>query len=361
MKPSRDSGKLSRRSFLVGASALVLGGVTGCATTSVAATPTRSASTETLTVLGTADEEYVRGMCRAFEVQSGIRTTYQRKSAGEALDLLRVQKAAPQFSVWWGGSADGYIAAKASGVLERYEPKGAAAIPRRFKDPDGAWTGVYVGVLGLAANLRLLGQLGLPVPATWADLAGPIYAGQLALGHPATSGTAYTMLATIAQLDQRDLERTFAYFGALHLNLAGRPYEVSGAATPRLAAQGKAALGVAFAHDVVAAIEDGGADLRVIYPADGTGYEIGGMALVRGGPSPDLGRRFLDWAVSAPAQELGPLFTAYQIPTNPDARVPPQSVRLASVKTIDYDFAWAGANRDALVDRFNRTIAPPPA
>jgi iron(III) transport system substrate-binding protein len=284
-----------------------------------------------------------------------------RKSAGESLDLLRTQRTAPRFSVWWGGSADEYLAAKADGLLEPYSPRGSAVIPRRFKDPDNAWTGVYVGVLAIAANRAVLARKGRPVPTRWADLVDPAYRGLLALGHPATSGTAYTTLATIAQLNGRDADRTFAYVAALHRNLDGRPYESSGATTPRTAAKGDAGIAVAFAHDIVAAIEDGAADLQVVYPAEGTGYEIGGTALVRRGPAPDLGRRFLDWALTAPAQELGPLFTAYQIPTNPDAKVPLQSVRLASVKTIDYDFAWAGANRDALVERFNRTISPPPA
>jgi len=67
----------------------------------------------------------------------------------------------------------------------------------------------------------------------------------------------------------------------------------------------------------------------------------------------------MDWASSARAQELGPLFTAYQIPTNPDAKVPAKSVRLSAVKTIAYDVVWAGESRQLLVERFSAAIAPP--
>jgi hypothetical protein len=30
------------------------------------------------------------------------------------------------------------------------------------------------------------------------------------------------------------------------------------------------------------------------------------------------------------------------------------------VKTIEYDFRWSGLNRQTLLARYNRTIAPPP-
>jgi iron(III) transport system substrate-binding protein len=337
----------------------LLSGVLGCtaAAPSAPATPPGG----TLRILGTADEGYVRGMARAFELETGIKTEYVRQSAGEALGTLKTQRAQPRFSVWWGGSIDGYIAADADGLLTPYQPRGSAQIPRQYKAADGAWTGVWVGALALAVNPRVLAAKGLPEPTSWADLANPIYAGQIALGHPATSGTAYTMLATIMQLHHRDLDAGYAYLQALDRNVVLGRYETSGATTPRIVARGDAAIGVAFSHDIVATIRDGATDLKEVFPTEGTGYEIGGMALLKNGPEPELAKRFLDWALTARAQELGPLFTAYQIPTNPDAKVPEQSVRLSSVKTIDYDFAWAGTNRDTLVDRFSRTVARPPA
>jgi iron(III) transport system substrate-binding protein len=84
------------------------------------------------------------------------------------------------------------------------------------------------------------------------------------------------------------------------------------------------------------------------------------MALVKNAPNSAEGRRFMDWALSDRAEELGPLFSAYQIPTNPDARVPQQSVRLSSIKTISHDFRWAGDHRRELVTRFSISLAPAP-
>src|SRR5688572_2911781 len=94
-------------------------------------------STGTLTILGTPQEEYIQGIARAFEAETGVKTTYVRLSSGEALAKLRADKNNPQFSVWWGGPADGYIAANNEGLLEPYKPQGFDRIPNQYKDPNG--------------------------------------------------------------------------------------------------------------------------------------------------------------------------------------------------------------------------------
>jgi iron(III) transport system substrate-binding protein len=314
-------------------------------------------SSQSLTILGSPEEEYVRGMVQAFEKDTGVKANYIRRSSGEALEMIRMG-GAPSFSVWWGGPIDGYIEAVSEGLLEPYEPRNFGIIPRKYKDADGYWTGVYVGVLAIVVNERVLREKGLPEPIGWADLAKLVYRGHIALAHPATSGTAYTMLSTVLQLYGKDLDRGFNYFRAVRENVWG--YERSGSAPVRIVGQGEAAIGVAFSHDIVAATESGYTDLRIVYPAEGTGYEIGGMALLRGAPDPEAGKRFMDWALGANAQEMGPEFNAYQIPTNPDAKVHQKSARISEVNTIDYDFEWAGNNRFELIRRFNTTVAPPP-
>ena len=317
----------------------------------------RVGSSGGLSVLGSPKEEYVRGMVEAFEKESGVKTSYIRRSSGEALDMIRIAKS-PSFSVWWGGPIDGYIQAVAQGLLEPYMPRAFGIIPKKYKDANGYWTGIYVGVLAIAVNTKVLAEKGLPEPVGWADLVKPVYRGELSIAHPSTSGTAYTALATVLQLYGKDLDRGFNYFRALDANVI--EYQRAGDAPARIVGQGEAAVGVAFSHDIVAMAESGYGDLKVVYPAEGTGYEIGGMALLRNAPDPEAAKQFMDWALSADAQEMGPEFSAYQIPTNPDARVPKKSAKLSEVNTIEYDFQWAGDNRLELIKRFNTTVAPPP-
>ncbi|MDQ3810468.1 MAG: ABC transporter substrate-binding protein [Chloroflexota bacterium] len=322
------------------------------------AAPPATESTGVLRILGSANEEYVRGVVRTFQEETGVRTTYERLSAGDALTRLRTESAAPAFSVWWGSSAENYIAADSEGLLAAYRPRGSTVLPRQYADPDGHWTGIYVGALGFAVNGPALAGRGLPEPTSWADLTNPIYRGLIALGHPATSGTGYAVLATILQMHGKSVDEGFAYARALHDNVA--VYTREGATPAKLACK-QVAIGIAFSHDIVRSLQDGCEGVRIVFPSEGTGYEIGAMALLKNAPEPELGKRFMDWAITPRAQELGPLFTAYQIPTHPDAKVPARALRLSAVKTIDYDFAWAGEHRQMLANRFSAVIMPIPS
>ena len=317
-----------------------------------------AASAGVLRVLGSANEEYVRGVVRSFQEETGIRTSYERLSAGDALIRLKSEAMAPSFSVWWGSSAENYIAADADGLLAAYRPRGSGVLPRKYVDRDGHWTGIYVGALAFAINRDALASRGLPEPTSWAELVNPRYQRLVAVGHPATSGTGYAALATMMQLRGKSIDDGFKYARALHENVALYTRE---GATPAKLACSQVAIGIAFSHDIEAARQDACDSVEMVFPSEGTGYEIGAMALLKNAPEPELAKRFMDWAISPRAQELGPLFTAYQIPTHPDAKVPARAVRLASVNTIDYDFAWAGEHREMLANRFSALIMPIPS
>ena len=355
--------KLSAITVVVALVLAACGGAAAPTPTEAAASPAAQTGcgpkgSGSLTILGTPQEEYIQGITKAFEAECGIKTTYVRLSSGEALAKLRADKANPQFSVWWGGPADGYIAANKEGLLEAYQPKGVDKIPAQYKDQGGVWTGIYVGALGVALNTKVLRDKNLPEPASWADLTKPAYKGQISIAHPASSGTSYTFVATQMFLVNKDIEKGFAYLKQFHQNVL--QYQKTGAAPARQAGQGEVAIGIVFSHDIVAAIEEGFKDLKIMFPSEGTGYEIGGMALVKNAPDPVAGKTFMDWAITVKAQEMGPQFKAYQLPTNPDAKVSEKSVKLNQVKTVSYDFQWAGDNKKAIVDRFSNEVAPQP-
>src|SRR5512146_1508484 len=73
-----------------------------------------------LNVLCTPQEEWCQGMKQEFEAKYGITVNYVRMSSGEALARIQAEKDNPQFDIWWGGPADGFVAAKEAGVIEPY-------------------------------------------------------------------------------------------------------------------------------------------------------------------------------------------------------------------------------------------------
>ena len=314
---------------------------------------------DTLTVLCTPQEEWCQVMVERFEEEFGVDTNYVRLSSGEALARLQAGAEAPEFSVWWGGPADGFVAANAEGLLESYVSPNAEAIPAEQKDADGVWTGVYVGALGFCSNTTVLGDLGIDVPDSWDDLADPALEGQVAIAHPASSGTSYTALFTqVLRLGGED--EAIEYAQSVHPNIL--QYTSSGAAPAEMAGRGEVAVSVVFSHDCVRNIEAGFSDLEVSFPEEGTGYEIGGVALIAGGPEPNAAKAWIDWALLAETQEIGPNEAeSFQLPTNPDAAVHEASVNLDEVELIEYDFQAAGEARETLTQRFEDEVAAAPA
>ncbi|MEA2025219.1 MAG: ABC transporter substrate-binding protein [Chloroflexota bacterium] len=311
-----------------------------------------------LTVLCTPQEDWCVKMVEEFENQTGIPTSYVRMSSGESLARLRAGAEAPEFDVWWGGPADGQIAAAAEGLIEPYISPNAAPISDGQKAADGTWTGVYVGALGLCSNQAILDELGVEVPDSWDDLLVPELKGNVAVAHPASSGTAYTTFYTqITRLGGAD--EGLAFMSELHPNIL--QYTKSGSAPGGMAGRGEIATAIIFSHDCIKNFEAGFEDLVVSFPSEGTGYEIGAVALVAGAPNPDAGKAWIDWALQADTQEIGPTVGSFQLPTNPDAAVSDLSVSLDQVDLVDYDFDAAGAARTELTQRFEDEVAAKPA
>lgn len=309
----------------------------------------------TLTILGTPQEDWVKATAEAFEKKTGIKTNYIRLSAGEALARLKAEKGNPSFSVWWGGPADQFIDAKGQGLLEQYKSPAADKIPTQYKDAEGYWTGIYVGTLGFASNKELLAKKGLKAPTSWDDLLKPEFKGQVVVAHPASSGTSYTMLSTILQL--KGDAAGWEYMKKFHSQVF--QYTKVGAAPGEIAGRGEALVGIIFSHDTVKYVKQG-YPLELSFPQEGTGYEIGGMAIIKGAKQSAEAKQFYDWALTKEAQEIGPSTLSFQLPTNPDAKVDPNSIPLDRVKTIAYDFVSSGQQREARLKKFTEEIAPAP-
>ncbi|MCI2098565.1 MAG: ABC transporter substrate-binding protein [Succiniclasticum sp.] len=305
-----------------------------------------------LTMYWGALEDFMVADINAFQKETGIKVEGVRMSSGETIGRIKAEKANPKASLWFGGPADGQIQAKQDGLLEKYVSPNAAKIPDQFKDKDGYWTGVYVGYLGFASNAKLLKQAGVEAPKSWADLLKPEFKGQIVTANPGSSGTAYTMLATLVQL--KGEKDGLAYMKALHKQI--KNYQKSGTAPARLAGQGECIVGISFLHDAIKYREEGMKDLVLTAPAEGTGYEVGAVSLIKGGPDQDAAKKFIDWALTAKAQEIGQTVGSYQFLTNPDAKPPKQAAEIKDTKLIKYNFEWAGAHRNELVEKWNKAI-----
>jgi len=119
------------------------------------------------------------------------------------------------------------------------------------------------------------------------------------------------------------------------------------------------AIGISFSHDCVKYYEEGMKDLVVSFPREGTGYEIGGVAIIKNTKNLEAAKKYVDWALTARVQEISATVRSYQRPTNPNARVPAQAFSEA-VRLVDYDFEKSAAHKDAIVKIFIEKVVPAP-
>jgi iron(III) transport system substrate-binding protein len=318
-----------------------------------------SAPAGRVTVLCSPNPAWCDAVKAEFPKVTGIQVDFVRLSAGEALARLRAERQNPSFDVWFGGTGDPHIVASEDGLTEFYRPKAWSDLRPELREAvAGKYIPLYAGILGWALNMRLLTEKGIPVPRTWKDLADPRYRGLVAYPNPSTSGTAYTMLATIIQIYGET--QAFDLLKAIHKNVT--EYTRSGAAPGQLAGRGEVAIGITFIHDAVDQVLKG---FPITYgaPRDGTGYEIGGLSLVKATVNRANALAFIDWALTPEAQGLAAdQGQSYQIPSNGKTPIPKIAPRFQDFNVIKYDFLKYGTAevRDGLVKRWTAEVFPLP-
>ena len=306
-------------------------------------------------------EEWCRPMVAAFEKATGIKVLMTRKSSGEFYAQIKAEAANPKGDVWWGGTGDPHMQAAEEGLtLEYKSPKLAELQDWAVRQAESAkyrTVGIYAGALGYSYNTAELAKRKLAEPKCWADLVKPEFKDDVQVANPNSSGTSYTMLATLVQIMGE--AKAFDYLKALHKNV--NQYTKSGAAPARAAATGESLVGITFQHDaVIQAI--GGAPVKIVSPCEGTGYEIGSMSIVKGAKNLDNAKKWYDWALGE-GQAVGAANkVSYQVPSNKNAPIPPQAPKLGDIKLINYDFAKYGssAERTRLLKKWDDDVSKLP-
>jgi len=301
--------------------------------------------------------EWCQLLIAEFTKATGIKVAMTRKSSGETFAQIKAEASNPKGDVWWGGTGDPHLQAAEEGLTVEYQSPRLGELQTWATNQAQAskyrTAGIYAGALGFGYHTELLAKKKLPEPKCWRDLVRPEYKGEVQVADPNSSGTSYTMLATLVQLFGEP--EAFEYLKKLHRNV--NQYTKSGSAPIKAAAQGETTIGIVFLHDAVT-MAVRGAPIKVVAPCEGTGYEIGSMSIIKGARNLESAKKFYDWALSAPAQALGAKADAFQVPSNKSAVTPPQAPKLAEIKLIDYDFAKYGSSdeRKRLLEKWGKEV-----
>jgi iron(III) transport system substrate-binding protein len=326
-------------------------------TIALAATTMAANAQGQLNVICSAAAEWCNLMGTVYARTSGVKVNMSLRGSGEALAQLIAEKENPKTDLWFGGTGDPHLQAAEQGLTLDYKsPLLAQLYPWARKQAEDAkyrTVGVYMSPLGFGFNTELLARKKATAPKTWADLLRPEFKGEVQMANPASSGTAYTAIATLVQLMGE--EKAFDYLKALHKNVSA--YTRSGTGPVKAAARGETMVSMSFVHDVSAEAVNG-FPVGSSTPAEGTGAEIGSMSIVKNSRNTEAARKFYDWALTPGAQQFQAAAKSYQVPSNIntpiDARVPD----LKKIKLINYDYAKYGASaeRRRLIARWEKEV-----
>ena len=98
--------------------------------------------------------------------------------------------------------------------------------------------------------------------------------------------------------------------------------------------------------------------VKTIAPCEGTSYEVGGIALVKGLRNKEAAKKYYDWLMSPAGQSTGATVGSLQVPANKTFKPDPRIPLLDSVRLINYDFVKYGkaAERRRLLDRWTKEV-----
>ena len=292
-----------------------------------------------------------------FAKSTGIKVNMTLKGSGEALAQLIAEKANPKTDVWFGGTGDPHLQAAEQDLSLEYKspslPQLHTWAQQQATQSKYRTVGIYSGPLGFGYNTELMAKKKLKVPQTWADLLNPALKGEIQVANPASSGTAYTMVATLVQMMGE--EKAFDYMKALHKNIS--QYTRSGTGPIKAVARGESTVSISFVHDGPGEAMQG-FPVATITPSDGTGAEIGSMSLIKGARNLDAAKKFYEWALTPQAQQFGAASRQFQLPSNKATPVDPRVPDFKKIKFIDYDYAKYGASaeRRRLIGKWEKEV-----
>jgi len=285
------------------------------------------------------EEDIIAGMVPLCKAETGMVLEFVKLASGDVIKRVVAEAANPQCDVIW--SIGGEQLEANSGVLEKYVPKDWDKIDPVFKVGTN-WL-PYTGIMNvLIVNTQLVpaGRM----PKGWADLTDPWWKGKVSSATPDKSGSAYMQLNNVLLAFK---DKGWDVYKEIVTNFF---VATASGAIPKYVGDGEALVGITLEDNAFRYVQGGG-PVKIIYPAEGVIAAPDGIALVKGAPHPEAAKKFIDWCLSASAQNFL-VDKMTRRPVRIDGKIPAGLPPLKQVKTLPYNFAEAAKNKNDYVKKF---------
>ena len=239
-------------------------------------------------------EEVYAPIVKEFEERTGIWVEVVTGGTGELLDRIETEAESPRCDVMFGGGVESLLSYV--NLFEPYTCADADLLKPGLRREGDPWTPFSSLPVVLIYNTRLVapGEL-----TGWADLLEEKWKGKIAFADPAVSGSSYTAAATmLTALEGED----WALLERFVRNLDGNILSGSGEVVTAVAG-GSRYVGVTL-EETALKRQAQGANIGIVYPAEGTSDLPDGTSLIAGAPHPENAKAFLEFTQSVDVQTL---------------------------------------------------------
>jgi iron(III) transport system substrate-binding protein len=305
-----------------------------------------------LTVYTSLQKEVLSAYEDAFrKVHPEIQIGWVRDAGGVIHARLLAERDNPRADVIFGLPVTDILSLDREGMIERYAPKGYQSLKTKFRDSNNPpiWTGIDMYLNVICFNTVEAQKRNLPRPTHWADLANPVYKGQISMPNPAASNTGYGYVHSWVQAMGE--QQAWKFMDALHANIG--VYTNSSSTPCKLASTGEYAIGLST--DLTAPLmKTKGAPIDIIIPVDKTAWDVEAKAMVKGSKNREAAKLLLDWGTSREANEEYIRFIgSVGLPALTNVP-PPNSVVGGDAMAADLDLQFSIDNRSRLIAEWSK-------
>ncbi|MHA6530442.1 putative 2-aminoethylphosphonate ABC transporter substrate-binding protein [Paenibacillus sp. BAC0078] len=260
------------------------------------ASSSQDVNNKELTIYTALEDDQIQAYLETFkQAHSDVKINIVRDSTGIITAKLLAEKDNPQADIVWGLAATSLLVLNQNNMLEPYAPKGVERVIPEFKDTANppTWVGIDAWETAFVVNTKELEKRNLAIPRSYEDLIKPEYKGLITMPNPAASGTGFLTVSALVQLMGKD--NAWTYMDKLHENIG--MYTQSGSKPSKLAGTGEYPIGVSFGYRGIVE-KKGGAPVEVVFPKEGSGWDVEANSLLKKETIKPIAKEFLDWAIS---------------------------------------------------------------
>ncbi len=300
---------------------------------------TACSKTREITVYSSTNIELVRKYMDLFEKEHpDIKVTYLRESVGTLTERLVREGEDTPADVLFGTGATCMLTLQTLDMLEPYEPENLEAIQSKFIDKDSfppRWVGISIYEAVIVQNTELSQTLDLPEITSYQDLLKPEFKNLIIAPNPKQTGTGLILLSGLCHILGE--EKAFEYLDELDENVV--IYLSGGLDVAKKVADGEYPVGITYGYGGVSELLDG-KPIELIFPEEGSGWDIEANALIKKNKIKDEAKIFLDWASSEELMNI--MKDDYAMVTSKNAAQIPTGYRKLPIEQLllDYDLNW---------------------